>query len=1132
MQKEGLEGRFASQKSQEELVNFIKDKKLKNAVVTGLYGSSGAVAVSCAIKSVGKGVFIIISENREEARYFTNDLYNMLGEDSVFFFPASGEKPGKISSIRDSSRKVQRAATLDAVKEKAAGGFKDPLVVVTYPESIAEKVPGIENINGMVINVFKGKEIKFDQFCEKLENAHFERVDFVGEPGQFALRGGIIDVFSYSDDRPYRIDFFGNIVDSIRYFDIESQHTVSEVEKVEIFPNIFDNNTDDSKVSFFEYAGNNCTVVLDNVSDILGSDFEDQMDEIGNRKKLFLENISVTAYKDFFSSIGNDFIKIRFETSLQPKFNKNFEFLQNDVKEKVDKGYEVFISSDNPKQIERLKSIFSYNEGKSDVSVPRFREIPKSFEGGFVDKSSGICLYTDHQIFDRYQKVKIKREVERSERLTLNELSEYKIGDYVVHINYGVGVFGGLVNTKVNGKIQEAIKLIYKDNDVVLVSIHGIHRISKYKSKDSAPPKIYRLGSGAWQNLKNKTKSKVKDIARDLIKLYAERRASKGFAFSPDNYMLEELESSFIFEDTPDQIKANQAVKEDMEKEYPMDRLICGDVGFGKTEIAIRAAFKAVCDNKQVAVLVPTTILALQHYNTFCSRLKDFPCNIELLSRVRNSSEVKEIFQKLDSGKIDIIIGTHKLLNKAVKFKDLGLLVIDEEQKFGVSAKEKLRHLKNSVDTLTLTATPIPRTLQFSLLGARDLSIINTPPPNRLPVQTEITGFDENNIRDIINFELERGGQVFFVHNKVSDIENIATMLGKICRGAKIVVGHGQMDPKILEKRLLDFISGDYDILVSTSIVENGIDIPNANTIIIDQGQNFGLSDLHQLRGRVGRSNVKAFCYLIVPPVSSLPDDARKRLKAIEAFSDLGSGFNIAMQDLDIRGAGNLLGGEQSGFIADMGFETYQKILSEAFSEIKQEEYGRELGNNDIKQRKADGNRKIFEDSLKEQNRGPFISDCYIDTDFELLIPSSYIPQTAEKIRLYKELDSMENEKDIIKFRDDLSDRFGPLPEQVEQLTYIVRLRHDAVRLGFEKIILKNGIMLDYFVSNQESPYYKSSVFSGILNFVNGHPNDFLVKQQHGKLFLRSENINNVRKAYEIVHSMYNAMNDIKQEIL
>jgi len=759
----------------------------------------------------------------------------------------------------------------------------------------------------------------------------------------------------------------------------------------------------------------------------------------------------------------------------------------------------VSILSENPNQIERLNQIFSSIEGHR----VKFTPLSYSLHEGFTDHNSKICLYTDHQIFDRYHRVKTHRSVEKSERLTINDLNSFQIGDYIVHIEHGVGVFGGLVKTNINGKVQEAVKLIYRDGDVIFLSIHGLHRISRYKSKDSTAPKVYKLGTGAWNKLKSQAKSKVKDIAADLIELYAKRRDSRGFAFSPDTYMQHELEASFIYEDTPDQYKTTQAIKEDMEQLYPMDRLVCGDVGFGKTELAIRASFKAVADSKQVAVLVPTTILALQHYKTFSSRLKEFPCRIEYLSRLKSAKQIKEISEDLEKGKIDIIIGTHRLLNKEIKFKDLGLLVIDEEQKFGVAAKERLRQLKADIDTLTLTATPIPRTLQFSLLGARDLSIINTPPPNRLPVQTEIIDFNEELIRDSINFELERGGQVFFVHNRVEDIRSVEDIIRRLCPAAKICVGHGQMEPAALEKVVLDFMMGDYDIMIATTIVENGIDIPNANTIIINQAQNFGLSDLHQLRGRVGRSNKKAFCYLIVPSMLSVTDEARRRLKAIEAFSDLGSGFNIAMQDLDIRGAGNLLGGEQSGFIAEMGFETYQRILSEAVDELRQERGMDAVPGSPFMHKKEE-----------------YVSDCTIDTDLEILIPDDYVSITAEKIRLYKELDAVENEKELSAFMDSVKDRFGPVPEQVKELADTVRLRWLAMELGFEKIVLKNGMLIAYFVSNQMSGYYKSAKFAGVMGFLQKQNRRFEMKQQSEKLYIIVKRVESIEKAYKLFLEM------------
>ena len=778
--------------------------------------------------------------------------------------------------------------------------------------------------------------------------------------------------------------------------------------------------------------------------------------------------------------------KVVYETIPQPVFNKNFEWLVQDITQKKALGYRVCILSENTAQINRLDEIFE----SQGCRKPFVEYITASLHEGFVDHENKVCLYTDHQLFERQHRVKLRRSVEKSEQLTINDLSGFRIGDYVVHIDHGVGIFGGLVKADINGKPQEVIKLIYRDNDVLFVNIHGLHRISRYKSQEGSAPKIYKLGSGAWSRLKQQTKNKVKDIARDLIKLYSQRYATKGFAFTPDTYLQHELEASFIYEDTPDQLKATQDVKQDMEQPHPMDRLICGDVGFGKTEVAIRAAFKAVTDGKQVAVLVPTTILALQHYQTFSERLANFPVTVSFISRLKTAGEIKEILAHLEEGKVDIIIGTHRLLNSDIKFKDLGLLIIDEEQKFGVAAKEKLRQLKLNVDTLTMTATPIPRTLQFSLMGARDLSIIQTPPPNRLPIQTEVQLFDEDLIKEAIALELERGGQLFFVHNRVEDILSVADILQRIWPGLRIGIGHGQMAPKVLEKVLLDFICGDYDLLLATSIIENGIDIPNANTIIIDRAHTFGLSDLHQMRGRVGRSNRKAYCYLLVPQNITLTEDAKRRLSALEAFTELGSGFNIAMQDLDIRGAGNLLGGEQSGYIAEMGFEAYQRILEEALAEMNENTVGPE----------------------KE-----YISDCTIETDLEVMIPDNYISQVPEKIRLYKELDNMREEDQLQRFFAGLEDRFGPVPDPLKQLGYVVRLRRIAIKLGFERIVLKNGIMLAYFINNPQSSYYKSTLFAEILNYISSNPRHFLVKEHNNKLFVKVSQVNSVEAAYNLL---------------
>ena len=821
---------------------------------------------------------------------------------------------------------------------------------------------------------------------------------------------------------------------------------------------------------------------------------------------IWLDSSDMYKDKDFFSEVGDfsnvymelplsrqDEDAIKFSIQPQPVFNKNFELLTEDIRKRIEGGYRVRIYGEKKSQLERLQSILSQNSGLMPEFIPEC-----NIHNGFIDNENKICCYSDHEIFDRFHRVSIRRTVEKSEQLTINDLTSFALGDYIVHIDYGVGIFGGLVRMKDDkGRMHEVVKLTYKDNDVVFVSVHALHKISRYKPKDSEPPKIHKLGSKAWQNLKASTKSKVKDIAKDLIQLYAKRKSVKGFAFSADTYLQQELESSFMYEDTPDQEKAVYAVKRDMEDTCPMDRLVCGDVGFGKTEVAVRAAFKAVADSKQVAVLVPTTILALQHFETFKNRLKDLPCNIDYVSRLRTAKEVADIQKRLKSGRLDIVIGTHKLIGKGFEFKDLGLLIIDEEQKFGVSAKEKLRQLKASVDTLTLTATPIPRTLQFSLLGARDLSIINTPPPNRIPVQTEIMLFDNNEVRKILEYELNRGGQVFFVHNRVEELPGIEDILHRMIPDMKICVAHGQMEPKELENKILDFMAGDYDMLLCTTIIENGLDIPNANTIIINQAQNIGLSDLHQLRGRVGRSNKRAFCYLIVPPLVSITEDARRRLKAIESFSDLGSGFNIAMQDLDIRGAGNLLGAEQSGFITDMGFETYQKILAEAMEELGMETGVSTKGTNET-----------------------FVSDCTIETDQLALIPDSYIDLTAEKIRIYKELDSLTSEKELKQMSERLSDRFGPIPEELSRLFDIVRIRQLGQKLGFEKIIIKNNVIIAFFISNPLSQYYKSTVFSRVLENMSKHPALFELKQNDNKLRIFVRNIETLSKAYETLKKL------------
>ncbi|MBQ8482724.1 MAG: transcription-repair coupling factor [Bacteroidales bacterium] len=1020
------------------------------------------------------GIQVIVLPDKESAEYCAADLYNLIEGDCVFFLPDSGKSLER--SNYKSTLSVQRTSAIGKILEYNEG----KLIVVTYPSAMEEGIPSVQKIKDSLLKLAVGDEISHDDIVDSLFSNGFERVDFVAEPGQFAIRGAIVDIFSYSYNDPFRISFFGDEIDSINIFDCNTQLSKEKVQSAEIYPDIVTSESEESFISISDVLPDDTLLWLDSSDMYRNKSFFPLLERF---RKIYME----------LPLSRQDEDPVRFNIVPQPVFNKNFELLTVEIRKRLEEGYRVRIYGEKQSQLERLKSILSQN----NAILPEF-VVKCNIHNGFIDHENKVCCYSDHEIFDRFHRVSIRRTVEKSEQLTINDLTSFSIGDYIVHIDYGVGIFGGLVRMKDDkGRMHEVVKLTYKDNDVVFVSVHALHKISRYKSKDSEPPKIHRLGSKAWQNLKTSTKSKVKDIAKDLIQLYAKRKSAHGFAFSADTYMQQELESSFMYEDTPDQEKAVAAVKRDMEDDCPMDRLVCGDVGFGKTEVAVRAAFKAVADSKQVAVLVPTTILALQHFNTFRNRLKDLPCNIDYVSRLRTAKEISDIQKRLKSGSLDIVIGTHKLIGKGFEFKDLGLLIIDEEQKFGVTAKEKLRQLKASVDTLTLTATPIPRTLQFSLLGARDLSIINTPPPNRIPVQTEIMLFDHDEMRKIINYELNRGGQVFFVHNRVEELQSINDILQRLVPDMRICVAHGQMEPKTLENKILDFMAGDYDMLLCTTIIENGLDIPNANTIIINQAQNIGLSDLHQLRGRVGRSNRRAFCYLIVPPLVSITEDARRRLKAIESFSDLGSGFNIAMQDLDIRGAGNLLGAEQSGFITDMGFETYQKILAEAMEEL-----GMETGI-----------------SAKSSDSG-FSSDCTIETDQLALIPDSYIDMTAEKIRLYKELDSLSSEKEIEHMKMKLTDRFGPVPDELSRLFDIVRIRQLGQKMGFEKIIIKNGVMIAFFISNPLSQYYRSDRFSKILENISLNPRLFELKQNDSKLRIFVRNVDSISKAYDILNKL------------
>ena len=1013
---------------------------------------------------------VIVMPDRESAEYCASDLYSLTEGDIVFFLPHSGR--GVERSNYKSSLGVQRTTALGKILEYDSTPGR--CFIVTYPEALEEDVPTAGKIGESVLKVSRGDELSFDFIRDTLFSKGFEKVDFVSSPGQFSIRGSIIDVFSYSYNYPFRLSFFGDEIENIHSFDCNTQLSREEHESIDIIPDL----TGEGEGEMTSVSGilpKNSLIWLDSVDIYKDSPFYGGFEVF---RKVFLQ-VPLGVDPDD---------AVQFRISPQPVFNKNFELLTADISNKMENGFKVFIYSERNSQIERLKSILVQNGGH----VPGFICGPNIHEG-FIDGEDRICCYSDHEIFDRFQRVKLRGTVEKSAQLTINDLNSFNIGDYIVHIDHGVGVFGGLVRMKDDkGRVHEVVKLMYKDGDVVFVSVHALNKISVFRSKDGLPPKINKLGSKTWQTLKTSAKSKIKDIAKDLIQLYAKRKASAGFAFSPDGYLQEELESSFMFEDTPDQEAATRAVKLDMEADSPMDRLICGDVGFGKTEIAIRAAFKAVTDGKQVAVLVPTTILALQHYTTFSNRLKNFPCSIDYVSRLRTAKEINEIRSRLSDGRLDILIGTHKILGKNFEFKDLGLLIIDEEQKFGVSAKEKLRQIKSSVDTLTLTATPIPRTLQFSLLGARDLSIINTPPPNRIPTQTEIILFDKDEIKSIINYELNRGGQIFFLHNKVEELPSICEILQRLVPDMRICVAHGKMESKELENRILDFMRGDYDMLLCTTIIENGLDIPNANTIIINQAQNIGLSDLHQLRGRVGRSDRKGFCYLIVPPMVTITEDARRRLRAIEEFSDLGSGFNIAMQDLDIRGAGNLLGAEQSGFIMDMGYETYQKILSEAMEEL-----GVETG------------------MTAAKTSGSFMVESTIETDQVALIPDSYRDITAEKIRIYKQLDGMTSEKEMELVKERLTDRFGKMPQEVINLFSVVKIKNLGSSLGFEKIIIKNGMLIMFFISNPMSMYYKSDVFGRILANANKYERIFNLKQTEGKLKIVSRGIDSLQKALD-----------------
>ncbi|WP_416996759.1 transcription-repair coupling factor [Alistipes dispar] len=1074
-----------------------------------LVGGALSFYASAAVARTG-GVHLFVAEDRDAAAYLVNDFYNLLDEERVCFFPSS-YKHSAANGAEDAQGVVQRTATMNALRSFSGAGY---LVVCTYPEALAERVADAEALRRGTIAVRVGDRFSIEVLEQELADADFTRVDFVYEPGQYSVRGGIVDVFSYSESKPYRLDFFGDEVDSIRRFNISSQLSSDRLDRVEIIPDL-NAARSGARVSLAQFAGPQAAwwfydadYVLRRVNDVRRKTLADmerpeEADSLLTSRNGLLADLAGARLLLLRDNLPERpaTATVRFSTAPQPKFNKNFEMLADDMIRNALRGYDTYILSENKAQVERLENIF-HQIGRGQAVV---RSLPVTLHEGFADNDLKLCLYTDHQIFDRYQRYRINGEIRRDEQMTVAELNQLRPGDYVVHIDHGVGRFDGLVKIEENGKTHEAIKLVYKDGDVLFVNVHSLHRIARYKSGDGEPPKVYKLGSGAWQKLKNATKKAVKDISRQLIALYAKRKASKGFAFSPDSYLQHELEASFRWEDTPDQQAATAAVKKDMESDQPMDRLVCGDVGFGKTEVAIRAAFKAAVDGKQVAVLVPTTILALQHYRSFMERLRDFPVRVEYLNRTKSSREVKQICADLAAGKIDILIGTHKMLGRQVVFRDLGLLIIDEEQKFGVAAKEKLTEMSVSVDTLTLTATPIPRTLQFSLMGSRDLSVISTPPPNRQPILTESHVFSEEIVRDAVERELARGGQVYFVHNRVEDLQTLQGMVTRLCPKARVAVGHGKMPAAQLERLIMDFIYGEFDVLVSTTIVENGIDIPNANTIIVNNAQHFGLSDLHQLRGRVGRSNQKAYCYLLSPPEELLSPDARRRLRAIEEFSDLGSGFNIAMQDLDIRGAGNLLGAEQSGFIADIGFETYQKIMQEAVAELRAE--GLELPGLDAAERQA-----------VEQLR--FIDDAHIEIEVEASLPDGYVAQQAERLKLYRELDSTKDEAALEAFESRLADRFGPLPRAAKELLNVVRLRWEAIRLGMERVKVKNGLMIVHFVGEENSPYYKSDTFMQLLQRVTQRPDRFVLKQHNNRLAMTVRNVKDVEDAYKTLREL------------
>lgn len=1123
MTKEDILRKFSDAENNLLLTQGLKGEvtrvHLKNTV------GSGISFIAAAVYQHLYKTNLLIANDKEEAAYLLNDLENLVGQENVLFFPASYRMPYEHEEI-DNANILLRAEVLNKLNMQSERAKH--ICIVTYPEALTEKVVTRTNLAKNTLQVRSGEKISIDFIMEVLLEYGFERADYVVEPGQFSVRGGIVDVFSFSNDNPYRIEFLGNDVDSIRSFDPITQLSLQTLQHCSVIPNIQTRLLQESRQSFLDFIPGDAILWFRNFqlssekiekafaqaelaySKLDGMIAQLPPSELYIDKDLFSRRVLGFSTVEFGSQYAfKAALTLEYNLSPQPSFNKNFNLLNDNLQSLSRKGYDIIIFAEAHKQIERLYKIFEDLRSKNATNKGEGAALPfgegwggASFHEGFIAHDLKLVCYTDHQIFDRYHRFRLKNSFnKKNEALTLKELKGLNPGDFVTHIDYGVGRYGGLETIEVNGKTQETIRLVYKDYDVVNISIHSLHRIAKYSGKEGTEPKINKLGTNAWATLKQKTKKKVKEIAYDLIQLYAKRKAMKGFRFSRDSYLQNELEASFIYEDTPDQVKATADVKRDMEAEAPMDRLVCGDVGFGKTEVAIRAAFKAAVDGKQVAVLVPTTILAVQHQKTFSERLKDFPVQVDYISRFKSPKQQKETLERLEKGQVDILIGTHGIVGKGVKFRDLGLMIIDEEQKFGVAVKDKLKTLKTNVDTLTLTATPIPRTLQFSMMGSRDLSVISTPPPNRYPVQTELHTFNEEIIRDAIMFEVSRGGQVFFVHNRVQNIMDIAGMIQRLCPDVKVAIGHGQMEGEKLEEIILGFVEGDYDVLVATTIIEAGLDISNANTIIINQAHMFGLSDLHQMRGRVGRSNKKAFCYLLTTPVSLLTPEARKRLKTIEEFSELGSGFNIAMRDLDIRGAGNLLGGEQSGFINEIGFEMYQKILDEAILELRMEH--EELRDSDV------GGTQQFTRSKYSK----YLNDCTIDTDMEILIPDSYVNNITERLTLYRELDDTKSEEELKAFEAHLTDRFGPVPDQALELIHTIRLRWLAMEIGFEKLFLKNSRMVGYFIPKQDSPYYQSEAFTKVLKYVQQNPRLCKMKENNGKLTLSFENIRSVDAA-------------------